>query len=96
MTLCERAQVIPQDCIVVGDTTADTIMGTRAEVGLTIGVLTGTGTTDYLLENGADIILQSVEDMIRPTGLVCMSKTRKSSTGLPEISSISSEGDFSV
>lgn len=96
MTLCERAQVTPQDCIVVGDTTADTIMGTRAKVGLTIGVLTGTGTTDLLLENGADIILRSIEDMIQPTGLESMSNTRKSSSDLTETSSLSSEGDLSL
>ncbi len=96
MTLCERAQVTPQDCIVVGDTTADTIMGTRAKVGLTIGVLTGTGTTDLLLENGADIILRSIEDIIQPTGLESMSNTRKSSSDLTETSSLSSEGDLSL
>eukprot|EP00979_Chaetoceros_neogracilis_P003624 scaffold629_cov257-Chaetoceros_neogracile.AAC.14 len=52
LSLCKEAQVSPQDCIVLGDTSADTLMGLNAGVGLTVGVLTGSGTAEYLLDNG--------------------------------------------
>ena len=46
--------------MVVGDTTADTIMGRNAGVGWTVGVLTGTGTREQLLSTGADVVLDNV------------------------------------
>lgn len=71
--LCERATVHinrklqtcisaiqPQNCIMVGDTTADTGMALASNVGFCVGVLTGSGTTDQLLGSGADMILSDV------------------------------------
>ena len=68
--LCEQASVTPQDCIVVGDTTGDTGMARNAHAGLCIGVLTGSGTAEQLMETGANIILSSVGDI--PALLECM------------------------
>jgi phosphoglycolate phosphatase len=50
----------PQNCIMVGDTTADTDMAKAADAGFCVGVLTGSGTSDQLLENGAHLILPNV------------------------------------
>ena len=60
LILCKRAKVAPRDCIVVGDTSADMGMGRNSKAGLIIGVLTGTGTTDYLLEKGAHCVLPDI------------------------------------
>ena len=39
--ICEKLGVSPSKAIMVGDTPADTIMGQQAQLGLTVGVLTG-------------------------------------------------------
>lgn len=51
---------LPQDCIVVGDTSSDMGMARAANAGFCIGVLTGSGTTEQLLETGAHMILPGV------------------------------------
>ena len=43
--ICDQLGVSPGDTIMVGDTPADTIMGQQANLGLTVGVLTGQDTT---------------------------------------------------
>jgi phosphoglycolate phosphatase-like HAD superfamily hydrolase len=48
--------------MVVGDTVADMIMGTRAEVGCRVGVLTGVSDRTALAGH-ADIIIDSIEDI---------------------------------
>ena len=53
-------QITPQNCVMVGDTTADTGMAVAANVGLCVGVLTGSGTTEQLLGTGADLVLDDV------------------------------------
>jgi len=68
--LCKQVSLTPQDCIVVGDTTGDTGMARNAQAGLCIGVLTGSGTADQLMETGANIILPNVGDI--PALLQCM------------------------
>lgn len=68
--LCEEASVTPQECIVVGDTTGDTGMARNAHAGLCIGVLSGSGTADQLMETGANIILANVGEI--PALLKCM------------------------
>merc|ERR1711962_1165339 len=65
--ICEQLGVKCSEAIMVGDTPADTIMGQAANLGLTIGVLTGVGSHQDLVD--ADIIVQdvtSVIDMISP------------------------------
>lgn len=58
--LCRRAGLSPSECFVVGDTHNDTKMGARSGAGFVVGVLTGSGTTEQLLETGADIVLPHI------------------------------------
>ena len=46
--ICKELNIDLSEAIMVGDTPADTIMGQAANLGLTIGVLTGVGTHDDL------------------------------------------------
>merc|ERR1719285_149765 len=65
--ICAQLGVKCSEAIMVGDTPADTIMGQAANLGLTIGVLTGVGAHRDLVD--ADIIVQdvtSVIDLISP------------------------------
>jgi phosphoglycolate phosphatase-like HAD superfamily hydrolase len=59
-TLCRQQHTTPQECIVVGDTTADTGMAQAAKAGFCVGVLTGSGTAPQLLDTGAHLILPHV------------------------------------
>ena len=61
MELCGRAGVHPRDCWVVGDTHNDTLMGHYGGCGLTVGVLSGSGNEEQLLNSGADIVLPTVQ-----------------------------------
>ena len=63
LELCKRAKVMPQECIVVGDTIADTGMARNAGAGLCIGVLSGSGERDQLLKAGADWIMDDVGEL---------------------------------
>lgn len=54
--------VEPTRMMVVGDTVADMIMGTRAEVGCRVGVLTGVSDSATLAAH-ADIIIDSIKDI---------------------------------
>jgi len=65
--ICETLDVCLSKAIMVGDTPADTKMGQAANLGLTIGVLTGIGTQADLIH--ADIIVEDVTkvvDLITP------------------------------
>ena len=74
--LCEQVSLTPKDCIIVGDTTGDTGMARNAQAGLCIGVLSGSGTANQLMETGANIILPNVGDI--PALLECMGVQKKS------------------
>ena len=58
--LCRCAGVLPSECMVVGDTSSDTQMGLRGGAGYVVGVLTGSGTEDQLLQTGANIVLPNI------------------------------------
>ena len=64
LELCKQAKVMPQECIVVGDTTADTGMARNAGAGLCIGVLSGSGERNQLLKAGADCIMDDVGELL--------------------------------
>ena len=64
LSLCKQAQVSPQECIIVGDTSADTGMGRNSNAGLIIGVLSGSGTADHLFEKGAHVVLPDISYLI--------------------------------
>ena len=44
----------------MGDTSNDTQMGVRGGAGYVVGVLTGSGTKDQLLNTGANIVLPNI------------------------------------
>eukprot|EP00092_Neocalanus_flemingeri_P087214 GFUD01110015.1.p1 GENE.GFUD01110015.1~~GFUD01110015.1.p1 ORF type:complete len:333 (+),score=92.15 GFUD01110015.1:15-1013(+) len=60
--ICKELNVDLSEAIMVGDTPADTIMGQAANLGLTIGVLTGVGTHEDLTH--ADLIVNSVSEVV--------------------------------
>ena len=65
LRLCQQAsshqQIYkPRNCIVVGDTSSDTGMARAAKAGFCVGVLTGSGTVEQLLDTGAHLILPDV------------------------------------
>ena len=70
--ICDKLGVAPAHSIMVGDTPADTIMGQRAQLGLTIGVLTGVGNHGDLED--ADIILNDVSGVM---DLICPDVTKE-------------------
>jgi phosphoglycolate phosphatase len=59
-----------QTIMVVGDTSSDMQAGRRAGVGQCVGVLTGTDDELRLLANGADVVVDSVTDLLRLDTLV--------------------------
>ena len=61
--LCREANVLPHECIVVGDTTSDTGMARNAKAALCLGVLTGSGSATQLAQTGAHVVLSSVGDI---------------------------------
>lgn len=66
-----RSQVSAvQAMLVVGDTASDMQAGRRAGVGQCVGVLTGTDAGPRLLASGADIVVDSVADLVRLDTLV--------------------------
>ncbi len=60
--LREQLGIEPTRMMVVGDTTADMIMGSRAKVGCRVGVLTGVSDRTTLAVH-ADIIIDSIKDI---------------------------------
>ena len=60
--ICKELNIDLSEAIMVGDTPADTIMGQAANLGLTIGVLTGVGTNEDLTH--ADVIVNDVSEVV--------------------------------
>lgn len=58
--MCKQANVKPEECVVVGDTSADCGMGRNGNAALIVGVLTGSGTTAQLLATGAHVVLPDI------------------------------------
>ena len=58
----EQMGVLPEDCLMVGDTIVDVKAGKAARA-QTVGVLSGFGEEDELRKSGADLILTSVADL---------------------------------
>jgi len=67
LALCQELGVAPAQAAMVGDTTADLRMGRAANVGLTIGVLSGVGSA-ALLAPLADLLLPSVAELLPAIG----------------------------
>ena len=60
--ICKNMEVPLSEAIMVGDTPADTVMGKKAQIGLTVGVLTGVGAIHDL--NDADVIVEDVKECV--------------------------------
>lgn len=92
LELCGRAGVLPEECLVVGDTIADVGMGIHGRAGLVVGVLTGSGTKAQLLDAGAHVVLPNIghlEDLLRCS---LLPRTNSSSA----VTTVSLESDESV
>ncbi len=63
LTICQRLSIPPQETIFIGDTVTDMMMGKRAEVALTIGIVEGGVTPREELEKVADVVFDSVRDL---------------------------------
>lgn len=55
-------QVLPEECVMIGDTTVDILAGRRAGA-QTIGLLCGFGTEGELRKAGADLIVRDLEEL---------------------------------
>jgi phosphoglycolate phosphatase len=65
LTICEQLDIPPGETILVGDTEADMIMGRKAGISLTVGVLEGGITPRTEMEKVADVVIDSLLE-IRP------------------------------
>lgn len=80
MALCKQAGVSPQECIVVGDTSADMGMGRNSNAGLIVGVLSGSGTANHLFEKGAHLVVPDVSYLVGITSMFSASRQSSSHT----------------
>jgi phosphoglycolate phosphatase len=65
--LCEALGVEPARTAVVGDSTADLLMGRAAGAGIVVGVLSGVGRVEDLAPH-ADAVIASVAELQVPVG----------------------------
>jgi len=63
LTICRKLSVPPGETVMVGDSVTDMMMGKRAEVALTIGILEGGVTPREELEKVADLVVNSIRDL---------------------------------
>ena len=75
LSFCNRFSLAPHEVAFVGDTLVDMDAGSRAGVGLRIGVLTGAGDMDTLYSK-ADLILSSVRDIPSVLGWLELKQSR--------------------
>jgi len=62
-TICQKLSVHPHEAVMVGDSVTDMMMGKRAGVALTIGILEGGVTPKEELEKVADLVVNSIRDL---------------------------------
>lgn len=63
LTICKKLSVPPNETVMVGDSVTDMMMGKRAGVALTIGILEGGVTPKEELEKVADIVVVSIKEL---------------------------------
>jgi phosphoglycolate phosphatase len=61
--ICQKLSVSPRETVMVGDSVADMMMGKRAGVALTIGILEGGVIPREELEKVADVVVDSIQDL---------------------------------
>src|SRR4030043_1586732 len=62
-TICRKLSVDPHEVVMVGDSVTDMMMGKRAGVALTVGILEGGVTPREELEKVADLVVDSIQDL---------------------------------
>jgi phosphoglycolate phosphatase len=62
-TICRKLSIPPNETVMVGDSVTDMMMGKRAGVALSIGILEGGVTPREELEKVADIVTESIRDL---------------------------------
>jgi phosphoglycolate phosphatase len=62
-TICRKLSVHPQEAVMVGDSVTDMMMGKRAGVAMTIGIVEGGVTPKEELEKVADIVIDSIHGL---------------------------------
>ena len=63
LTVCRRLSVSTHETVMVGDSVTDMMMGKKAGVALTIGILEGGVTPKEELEKIADLVIHSIQDL---------------------------------
>ena len=63
LAICRRLFIPPQEAVFIGDTVTDMMMGKRAGVGLTVGIIEGGVTPREELEKVADIVVDSIREL---------------------------------
>ncbi len=63
LTICRKLSIPPHETVMVGDSVTDMMMGKRAGVGLTVGILEGGVTPREELEKLADFVVHSIRDL---------------------------------
>ena len=62
-TICRKLSVDPHETVMVGDSVIDMMMGKRAGVALTVGILEGGVTPREELKKVADLVVDSIQDL---------------------------------
>jgi phosphoglycolate phosphatase len=62
-TICRNLSILPRETIMIGDTVTDMVMGKRAAVALTVGILEGGVAPREELAKVADVVLDSIRDL---------------------------------
>jgi HAD superfamily hydrolase (TIGR01509 family) len=62
-TICRKLSIDPHEVVMVGDSVTDMMMGKRAGVALTVGILEGGVTPREELEKVADLVVNSIRDL---------------------------------
>lgn len=63
ITICHRLSVPPNEAVMIGDSVTDMMMGKRASMVLTVGILEGGVTPREELEKVADVVVDSIQDL---------------------------------
>jgi phosphoglycolate phosphatase len=63
LTICRKLSIEPHETVMVGDSVTDMMMGKRAGVALTVGILEGGVTPREELEKVADLVVNSIHEL---------------------------------
>jgi phosphoglycolate phosphatase len=64
LTICRELSIPPGEAVFIGDTVTDMVMGKRAGVVLTIGIVEGGVTPGEELGKVADVVVDSIRDLL--------------------------------